>query len=486
LTARTESRKFVVIGGGAAGLTAALELVRQGLIPLVLEQAERVGGLARTESYRGFRFDMGGHRFFTRIPEIAQRWREILGDDLLKRPRLSRIFYRGTFFKYPLEVFDTLQKVGPFETLAILSSYAWAHFFQTRPETTFEHWVTNRFGRRLFKTFFESYTEKVWGVPCSELRAEWAAQRIKDLSVKALLRQILTRSGRRATSLIEEFHYPRLGPGMMWERAAERIREGGGTVDLNAGVTAIRHAAGRVTGLRVSAPKGDYAIEGTDFIASMPISDLISRLDPPAPEAVRTAAASLRYRDFLTVCLVVGRRDLFPDNWIYIHDSTVRVARIQNFKNWSPDMSPDPAKTTLGLEYFCAEGDALWNLPDLELIAIARAEVASIGLARADEVEDGCVFRVPKAYPLYDATYARHLSVLRSFLNGLENLQMVGRNGLHRYNNQDHSMLTGLFAVRNALHQGVEDLWSVNTDMEYQEAAALPEGAATHEQARRR
>ena len=465
-------------------MTAALELVRHGLSPLVLEQSERVGGLARTENYRGFRFDMGGHRFFTKIPEIARLWREILGDDFLKRPRLSRIYYQGHFFRYPLEIPDTLRKLGPFETLAVLASYVWAQLFPAQPETTFEHWVTNRFGRRLFKTFFESYTEKVWGVPCSELRAEWAAQRIKDLSIKTLLRQILTRGGRRSTSLIDEFHYPRLGPGMMWERAAERVRAGGGAVDLKAEVMAIRHAGGRVTGVRVSTPEGDREIAGTDFIASMPISDLIARLDPPAPEAVRTAAKSLRYRDFLTVCLVVARPDLFPDNWIYVHETAVRVARIQNFKNWSPDMSPDPAKTTLGLEYFCAEGDALWNLPDRELVEVARAEIARIGLARADEVEDGCVFRVAKAYPLYDAEYAAHLCVLRSFLSALPNCQMVGRNGLHRYNNQDHSMLTGLLAVRNVLHQKGEDLWSVNTDPEYLETAALPQGTSAPERAR--
>jgi protoporphyrinogen oxidase len=456
-------------------LTAALELVRHGLRPRVLEQSEQVGGLARTESYRGFRFDMGGHRFFTKAPDIEALWRELLGDDFLKRPRLSRIYYRKRFFRYPLQVLDTLRKLGLVEAFLILASYGWAQIFPRRPETTFEDWVTNRFGRRLFKTFFESYTEKVWGVSCSELRAEWAAQRIKDLSVKTLLRQILSRGGRQVTSLIEEFHYPRLGPGMMWERAAERIRDGGGSVELGTQVMAIQHAAGRVTGVRVSTPTGERVITGTDFIASMPISELIAGLEPKAPEVVGEAAARLRYRDFLTVCLIVSRRDLFPDNWIYVHETAVRVARIQNFKNWSPDMTPDPSKTTLGFEYFCSEGDALWSLPDAELLAIARAEIAAIGLARAEEVEDGCVFRVPKAYPLYDADYAGHLAVLRGFLNGFANCQMVGRNGLHRYNNQDHSMLTGLHAVRNALQGGTKDLWSVNTDPEYiEEAAARP------------
>jgi protoporphyrinogen oxidase len=463
------SRHFVVIGGGPAGLTAALELVRQGLRPHVLEQGKQVGGLARTETYRGFRFDMGGHRFFTKLPEIFALWRDLLGEEFLKRPRLSRIYYRKRFFQYPLRFFETLWNLGPIEALLILASYCWAHVFPDRPETTFEHWVTNRFGRRLFKTFFESYTEKVWGVRCSELRAEWAAQRIKDLSIQTVIRRVLTGGGRHVTSLIEEFHYPRLGPGMMWERAAARIIDKGGNVELDAQVVAVLHEGGRITGVRVSSPAGERVVPGTDFIASMPISNLIGVLEPKAPEIVRIAAASLRYRDFLTVCLIVSRDHLFPDNWIYVHEGSVRVARIQNFKNWSPDMTPDPGKTTLGLE--CNEGDALWTLPDAELLALARTEIAAVGLARAHEVEDGCVFRVAKAYPLYDADYARHISVLRGYLAGLENCQMVGRNGLHRYNNQDHSMLTGLCAVRNALNGHTHDLWSINTEPEYLETA---------------
>jgi protoporphyrinogen oxidase len=466
-----EPREFVIVGGGPAGLSAAIELLRHGRRPHVIERSDQVGGLARTESYGGFRFDMGGHRFFTKVPEIAALWREILGADFLRRPRLSRIYYRKRFFKYPLQAFDTLQQLGLLEAMRILASYVWARIPPRRPEVTFEDWVTNRFGRRLFKTFFESYTEKVWGVSCTELQAEWAAQRIKDLSMTTLMRQILTRRGRTVTSLIEEFHYPRLGPGMMWERAADMIRREGGVVALGARVVGVHHDGGRVTAVRTRSETGEEnTIRGTDFIASMPISDFIACLTPPPPSRILEAAASLRYRDFLTVCLVIGRRDLFPDNWIYVHEPGVRVARIQNFKNWSPDMSPDPEKTSLGLEYFCREGDALWNLPDADLVTLARNEIESIGLARGSDVEGGCVFRVRQAYPLYDEACARHVAVLRDFADGLANCQMVGRNGLHRYNNQDHSMMTGLLAARNSLFGKTFDLWTVNTDGEYHES----------------
>jgi protoporphyrinogen oxidase len=464
-------REFVIVGGGPAGLSAALELLRHGVRPHVIERSNQVGGLARTEVYRGFRFDMGGHRFFTKVPEVAALWRQILGADFLKRPRLSRIFYRRRFFRYPLQVLDTLQQLGPFEAVRILASYARARILPRRPETTFEDWVSNRFGRRLFKTFFESYTEKVWGVSCTELQAEWAAQRIKQLSIATLLRQMLTRRGRTITSLIEEFHYPRLGPGMMWERAAEMIRGGGGCVDVGTSVVAVHHDSGRVTAVRTRSETGEErTIPGTDFIVSMPISDFVACLTPPPASEIREAASSLRYRDFLTVCLVVARRDLFPDNWIYVHEPGVRVARIQNFKNWSPDMAPDSEKTSLGLEYFCLEGDALWNLSDADLLTLARKEIEAIGLARGGEVEDGCVFRVRQAYPLYDAACARHVAVLRDFVNGLPNCQLVGRNGLHRYNNQDHSMMTGLLAARNSLFGRTFDLWTVNTDDEYHES----------------
>jgi protoporphyrinogen oxidase len=338
-----------------------------------------------------------------------------------------------------------------------------------RTEDTFEQWVTNRFGRRLFRIFFQTYTEKVWGVPCSELKAEWAAQRIKDLSLKTAVLNMFLRRATTIKTLIEEFDYPRLGPGMMWKAVRDAIVGAGGAVELNREVVRIEHDQRSVARVVVAGNGRSETVSGTDFVSSMPITELVTKLDPPPPAAVLEAARALTYRDFLTVCLIVNRADLFPDNWIYVHDPLVRVGRIQNYRNWSSAMVPDPGKTGLGLEYFCAEGDALWQTPDEELVALATREVAAIGLARADEVEEGYVVRVRKAYPVYDTAYREQLDVLRSFLADFTNLQTIGRNGLHRYDNQDHAMLTGMLAVRNVALGERNDVWGVNADPDYQE-----------------
>jgi protoporphyrinogen oxidase len=461
-------RSFVVIGAGPAGLAAAHELVRLGERPLVLEKGNTVGGLARTESYQGYRFDMGGHRFFTKSSEVNALWHDVLGDDFLKRGRLSRIYYRGRFFHYPLKAVDTLRGLGVIEACLILLSYLRRQALPHPREESLEEWVSNRFGDRLFRTFFKTYTEKVWGVPCRELKAEWAAQRIKGLSLKTLLLRPLGLST-SVTTLIEEFHYPRLGPGMMWQAFKTRIEERGGRVTLGATVARIRRAGSAITSIVLATPAGEEVVHGTHFISSMPVSELIAKLDPPPPAEVVDAARGLRYRGFLTVGLIVAKPRLFPDNWIYVHEPDVQVARIQNFKNWSPDMVPDPAKTSLGLEYFCDEGDPLWIAADDDLIALARRELEAIGVAQADDVLGGCVFRVPRAYPVYDSSHAAHLDTVRRFVDSLTNCQTVGRNGLHRYNNQDHSMLTGIYAARNAAKGDQSDLWSVNTELEYHE-----------------
>jgi protoporphyrinogen oxidase len=470
--------RFVVIGAGPAGLTAAYELVRHGHAPVVLEQGARVGGLARTENHRGFRFDLGGHRFFTKVPPVFALWQEVLGADFLRRPRLSRIYYKGKFFDYPLTPLNALGGLGVWPTVRVLASWVRWRALPYRDEHTFEQWVTNRFGRYLFRTFFETYTEKVWGVPCSELRAEWAAQRIKDLSLGRAALGLLVRPRRTVRTLIEEFHYPRLGPGMMWDAVRDAVVRGGGTVETGCEVIAVRHAGGRVVGVEVAREGGRETVSGTHFVSSMPVTDLIVRLDPSAPPDVRRAAGRLRYRDFLTVCLVVDRPHLFPDNWIYVHDPGVRVSRIQNFKNWSPDMVPDPAQTSLGLEYFCTAGDDLWRTSDAALVALGAQEVERVGLAPAAAVVDGWVSRVPKAYPIYDGAYAEHLQVVREFVDGLENLQTIGRGGLHRYDNQDHAMVTGILAVRNAVLGERHDLWAVNTEPEYHEEDARPAAPA--------
>ena len=338
-----------------------------------------------------------------------------------------------------------------------------------RQEDTFEQWVTNRFGRRLFLTFFKTYTEKVWGIPCSELKAEWAAQRIKDLSLRTVLLQMYRKPRRAIRTLIEEFHYPRLGPGMMWQAVRDKVESRGGVVRLNADVVRVQRAGSRVDAIVASIGGREEVVRGDEFLSSMPLAELILKLDPPAPPAVVAAAERLRYRDFLTVCLIVKRPDVFPDNWIYIHDPGVHVGRIQNFKNWSPSMVPDPARSCLGLEYFCTEGDELWKSRDEDLIALGKREIERVGLIAAAEVEDGCVVRVPKSYPIYDSGYKDALSTIRSFLEGIDNLHTIGRNGLHRYNNQDHSMMTGMLAVRNVVLGEANDLWSVNVDQEYHE-----------------
>ncbi len=472
-SSETSQRRIVIIGGGPAGLTAAYELVKLGEHPIVLEKRDKVGGIARTEEFKSFHFDMGGHRFFTKVPEVNRMWREVMGRDLLLRPRLSRIYYDKKFFYYPLKPLNTLLGLGIKQSILVSLSYL---RWQIRPfhtEESFEQWVTNRFGRRLFMTFFKTYTEKVWGIPTSELKAEWAAQRIKDLSFKTAIVSMFVKPGKKIKTLIEEFHYPRLGPGMLWEKVSSQVEQSGGQVQLQREVIRIERCGNRITSVLVNNNGSVEEITGTDFISSMPLRDLILKLEPPPPPTIVHAAEQLRYRDFLTVCLIVNRPFLFPDNWIYVHDPSVRVGRIQNFKNWSPSMVPDLQKTSLGLEYFCNEGDELWNMTDADLIELGKREISRIGLAHYEDIEDGCVFRVDKSYPVYDSDYREHLDNLRQFVAAFDNLQTIGRNGLHRYNNQDHSMLTGMLAVRNMIYGEKNDLWSVNADQEYHEEIRL-------------
>jgi protoporphyrinogen oxidase len=463
----TEGR-FVVIGAGPAGLTAAYELVKLGLSPVVLEQQNQVGGLASTTQYRGYYFDMGGHRFFTKVEKVSKMWHEVLQDNFLRRPRLSRIYYKEKFFYYPLRPLNAVKGLGLWEGLLIILSYLKWQLVPYRCEDTFEQWVTNRFGKRLFETFFKAYTEKVWGVSCSELKAEWAAQRIKDLSLRTALLHMFLKSKRTIKTLIEEFNYPRYGPGMLWNAVKSEIERRSGTLRMEAEVVRINRTGRHIDSVVVRDHGCEETIEGTHFISSMPLTEFVRRLEPPAA-VIADAAARLQYRDFLTVICIVDKPQLFPDNWIYVHDPRVKVGRIQNFKNWSPDMVPDSAKTSLGLEYFCTEGDALWTMRDEELIQLATSELERIGLCRALDVEDGCVVRVPKAYPVYGSDFRGALAVVREFVDGLENFRTIGRNGLHRYNNQDHSMLTGILAVRSMVLDEPHDLWSVNTDKEYHE-----------------
>jgi protoporphyrinogen oxidase len=461
-------RQVVIIGGGPAGLTAAYELTKLNIRPIVIEKRDQVGGIARTENYKGYHFDMGGHRFFTKSREVNAMWHEILDGDFLRRPRLSRIFYRKRFFYYPLRPLNALKELGLVDGFLNFLSYVQWQIWPSQEEHTFEQWVTNRFGRRLFLTFFKTYTEKVWGIPTNELSAEWAQQRIKNLSLGNAIVSMFIRPKDKITSLIDEFEYPRQGPGMMWKAVQAEVERRGGQVLLNAEVVRICREGSRVTGVVIRRNGNEELIEGSDFITSMSVRELIERMeDAPAP--VVEAASSLKYRDFLTVCLIIDQAELFPDNWIYVHEPDVKVGRIQNFKNWSPDMVPDQSKTSLGLEYFCNEGDELWSMADADLVELGTQEVAKMGLAHRADVIDGCVHRVEKSYPVYDSTYREHLNHVRGFIESLDNLVTIGRNGLHRYNNQDHAMMTGMLAVRNIVLGERNDLWSVNTDGEYHE-----------------
>lgn len=472
-------RTVVVIGGGPAGLTAAHQLCKLGLHPIVLEKNSMVGGLSRTESYKGFHFDLGGHRFFTKVREVKNFWHETLNGDFLRRPRLSRIYYNRKFFFYPLKPVNALVGLGFWESTWIGLSYLKWQLFPYKREDTFEEWVTNRFGKRLFQTFFKTYTEKVWGIPCSELKAEWAAQRIKDLSLKTALLNMFVKPKTTIKTLIDEFEYPRLGPGLMWRTVSQEIERRNGIVRLENDVVQINRDGTRIESVVVAHNGSREVIGGNLFISSMPVTEFVKKLNPKPPEELLAAAERLKYRDFLTVCLIVNKPDLFPDNWIYIHDPDVRVGRIQNFKNWSPDMVPDPNKTSLGLEYFCSEGDELWTMADAELVELGKREVERIGLAGYGDVEDGCVIRVAKSYPIYDSEYRDGLEKIKQFVSRLENFQTIGRNGLHRYNNQDHAMLTGMLAVRNLVLGEKNDLWSVNTDQEYHEEVREEDRALT-------
>ena len=478
LIAEGERRHVVVMGAGPAGLTAAYELLKRGIPVTVVEKDPRqVGGLARTVEYRGYRFDIGGHRFFSKNQEVEDLWTEILGPEMLTRDRLSRIYYRRRFFAYPIKAVNALVNLGPIEAVRCTASYAWARLRPVKNPRSLEEWVRNQFGWRLFNIFFKTYTEKVWGISTKELSADWAAQRIKSLDLWIVLRSALLpkpKAGARGdivTTLIDKFRYPRLGPGQMWERVSDFAASKGQPILLGRGVERIEHAGGLVRSVVTKDAAGNVEThEGSDFVSSIPIRELVARLDPPAPEPVRQAAARLGYRDFISIALMINRENVFPDNWIYIHDPGVRVGRIQNFKNWSPDMVPDQAKTCLGLEYFCFEGDGLWSSTDADLLALARSELAQLAFCAEEEVFDGVVVRQAKAYPVYDDSYQANVAVVRDYLSeSLPNLHLAGRNGMHKYNNQDHSMMTALLVARKIAHVSDLDPWKVNADAVYHE-----------------
>ncbi len=471
--AATENAQTLVLGGGPAGLTAGYLLGKAGRGVTVLEADDQVGGLAKTVERDGYRFDLGGHRFFTKAIEVDTLWHEILGEEFLLRPRMSRIYWNKRFLDYPLRGPDVIKKLGPVELGRCMASYLRVAARPKRDEQSLEDWVTNRFGRRLYELFFKSYNEKVWGVPASEIRAEWAAQRIKGLSFfSAAKAAFFGNEGNKVKSLISEFNYPRYGPGQMWDAMTVAIENEGGVVRTGARVDRIELAGGRV--VEVEADGTSYALPDA-VVSSLPLRELVAMASPAPPAEVVEAAAGLRYRDFLTVALVVDGQDLFPDNWIYIHEPAVRVGRIQNYRSWSPWMVPDPSKACVGLEYFCFAGDDLWSMADERLVELAATELESLGLASKEKVERGFAIRVPKAYPIYDADYGERVATVRAWLDGIGNLQQVGRNGLHRYNNSDHSMLTAMRAVDNLVAGAHHDIWAVNAESVYHETDVVDE-----------
>jgi protoporphyrinogen oxidase len=479
----TRTPGVVVIGAGPAGLTAAYLLAKRGIPVTVLELDERyLGGISRTETYKGFRFDIGGHRFFSKSAEVEALWDELLPHDMLERPRSSRIFYDGKFYSYPLRPFEALRQLGVVESARCLLSYVQARVRPVRNPRSFEDWVSNQFGARLFNIFFKTYTEKVWGMSCREISADWAAQRIKGLSLgRAVVHGLLPRRPRGSRkevvkTLLDTFRYPRLGPGMMWEAAGRRVTELGGSIRMGRRVSRLRldRETGRWTVSAVSPDGAVEDLEATHVVSSAPMRELVQSLEPAPGPAELAAARSLRYRDFLTVALIARDRGVFQDNWIYIHDASVRVGRVQNYKSWSPELVPDPLLACYGLEYFCNDQDGLWRRSDAELVALAKLELVTLGLAADEDVLDGCVVRQAKAYPVYDADYARHVDTIRRAIDaGYPGLHLVGRNGMHKYNNQDHAMMTAMLTVENIAAGATRfDVWAVNQDAEYHEAGS--------------
>ncbi|NUT36053.1 MAG: NAD(P)/FAD-dependent oxidoreductase [Hamadaea sp.] len=472
-----DSSTIVIVGGGPAGLTAAHQLTKAGRSVTVFEADDVVGGISRTVERDGWRFDIGGHRFFTKVGAVEHLWHEILPDgEFLLRPRMSRIYYNGVLFDYPLKAGNALRGLGVAEAVRCVASYLYAQVNPPQDQSHFEGWVAARFGWRLYSIFFKTYTEKVWGMPATELQADWAAQRIKNLSLlKAVTNALLPkRKQTDVTSLIEEFQYPKLGPGMMWERCADLVEKQGGAVAMRTSVTALHRGDEGVTAVTVRDEDGERTVPTEHVVSSMPISALITAMTPAAPEHVQAAADDLRYRDFLTVALVVPEQYSFPDNWIYIHTPGVRVGRIQNYGSWSPYLVQD-GRTCLGLEYFVSVGDDLWEAADDDLVRMATDELERLNLVQPGAVETGYVVRMPKAYPVYDERYQRNVDVIRDWLaQAVPNVHPVGRNGMHRYNNQDHSMMTAMLTAENILTGAGHDIWAVNVEEEYHEQKGAP------------
>ncbi|MBA7493923.1 hypothetical protein ES702_04489 [subsurface metagenome] len=460
--------KVIIMGAGPAGLGAAFQLSKNGIEAMVVEKDDVVGGISRTLKYKGYYFDEGGHAFFSKSDEVNKIWHALLGPSLVKVERLSRIYYQGKFFDFPLKPGNALFGMGFMGSMVILGSYVKSRIFPYKKEKTFEQWVSNRFGKKLYQVFFKTYTEKVWGIPCSQIGAEWARQRIGGVSLFSAIRHaFLGRTKSRTDILTGELRYPPLGPGMMYEAMKTKIQGMGGSVVLDSEVISINHNQSEVLSIAVANKAGrEKNFGGTKFISTIPISLLVQRMTPKPPPDVLEASRKLRYRGLLVVHLIIDRQDLFPDNWLFIHSPEVKVARIQNYKNWSPRMVPDPTKTSLGLEYFCNENDDFWNQPEERLIAIAIEELKKLSIVDEHAILDALVFKIPHAYPVYYRGYREPLETVKRYLATFGNLQTVGRGGMYQYSHMYHSILTGLMAARNILGSNF-NIWQLNVNEDY-------------------
>jgi protoporphyrinogen oxidase len=461
----------VILGAGPAGLAAAYKLVEKNKSVVILEKDRQVGGMSKTNSFKGYLFDQGPHRFFTKSEKVMRFWQKILGNDLRKVSRLTRIYYKKKFFYYPLKPMNALFKLGILNSSIVMLSYLKSKVFPYKEEKTFEQWVSNRFGKKLYRTFFKAYTEKLWGIPCSKIQAEWVAQRIKGLSLRTAIKNAFfpDKSGKIKT-LVEEFYYPKYGAGSMYERMAEIVAKGGkGKIALRNDVLELTHGNGLIKGVKTRGENGNVKNwEGDNFISSIPITLLVRKLLPRAPRKILEAVRNLKYRSTIFVNLVLDCASPFPDNWIYVHEPATRMLRLTNIINFSPDLLKDKNKTGLVLEYVCGENSKFWNLDDKKLLRLGLTDLEKIGLGKKEDFVDGFITRSAKTYPVYDAEYPRNLRIIKDYLGQFKNLQLIGRYGMFKYNNMDHSALTGFYAAENVLGKK-HNIWEVNTDEEYHE-----------------
>ncbi len=470
--------EILIIGAGPAGLTAAWEAEKHGIKTLILESDKEIGGISRTVEKNGWRFDIGGHRFFTKVDEVYKIWDEILDkEDFLMRPRMSRIYYKNKFYDYPLKASNALFNLGIIEAIRCVLSYFYVRLNPPKNQDNFENWVAARFGWRLYNIFFKTYTEKVWGVDARTIGSDWASQRIKNLSLmKAILNAFqINKSGEIITTLIDKFKYPKYGPGMMWETAYKKLLDKDHKILLSSKVVSIDKNNDTY---KVTIQSGEV-FEAKNILSSMPLAHLPKTINPEPNNNIIESGENLKFRDFLSVALVIDEEDAFPDNWIYIHDPGVKVGRVQNYGSWSPYMVKE-GKTCLGLEYFVNIGDELWTMDDKDLINLAIKELEKLSLINKDSTHEGYVVRMPKAYPVYDLDYSNNIETIENWLSkDHKNIFPIGRNGMHRYNNQDHSMMTAVLSIRNILLGETNDIWKVNVEEDYHEEVKSGRSAPT-------